>query len=163
MVGHGGGSPGVRPPMLALCSFQRCGTVVICPLAEMRRGTVVGEVLHFDYLHLGDTEGGGVISEESRLPHSFVLLENVSRFIWLEPKQSYKAAATAWMLISWSTTFAPPKICVSDTNIHFQDGPIAMLAEAMNVDRHSTVAHSACTNNRRNRTTGRSSELRKRS
>ena len=128
------------------CADSKSGTIIPRPLAELRHGTVVGEVLHFDFLHLGDAEGGGMISEQSGLAYLLVLVEDVSGYVWLEPEQSCTAAATARALIRWSVTFGPPKVWVSDTATHFKNGLIAMLAEALNVDHHFAVAHSAWTN-----------------
>lgn len=53
------------------CAHSKGGAIVVPrPRAEFRDGTVVDEVLHFDYLHLGDEEGGGVVSEEMGLAYS---------------------------------------------------------------------------------------------
>lgn len=47
------------------CADSRNGLIVLCPSAELRHRAAVGEVLHIDFLHWGDTEGGNPVAEET--------------------------------------------------------------------------------------------------
>ena len=57
------------------CVDSRAGNVVPRPLGEILYGTEVGEVLHFDYLKLGDSDDG--------YAYVLVLVDDVSSFVSL--------------------------------------------------------------------------------
>lgn len=50
------------------------------PLVVLRHGVTVGEVLHCNRLHLGDTKGDHAVSEETDLVYLLVMVEDVSVF-----------------------------------------------------------------------------------
>ena len=55
------------------------------PLGDLVRDTEVGGVLHFDYLSLGESDAigtGGLV--DGGYKHVLVLMDDVSRFAWLE-------------------------------------------------------------------------------
>ena len=62
------------------CEDSRAGNVVPRPLGEIFHGTEVGEVLHFHYLKLGDSDDG--------YSYLLVLVNDVSSFVPLQPAAS---------------------------------------------------------------------------
>lgn len=48
-------------------------------MAGLQYGEAVGEVIHFDYLHPGGTDGVGVVSKETDLEYSLVIAEDIRR------------------------------------------------------------------------------------
>ena len=69
------------------CADSRAGDIVPRPLGETVHGTMPGEVVHFDYPHMG--EGGPQasqgLSEDGGFRHILVLLNDWSDFVPLEP------------------------------------------------------------------------------
>ena len=63
------------------CVDSRAGNVVPLPSGEMFHRTEVGEVLHFDYLKLGNRDDG--------YSYVLVLVDDVSSFVSLQPAASY--------------------------------------------------------------------------
>ena len=61
--------------MSTLCGHSRAGNVVPRPLGEILHGTEVGEVLHFDYRKLDDSDDG--------YAYVLVLVDDVSSFVSL--------------------------------------------------------------------------------
>lgn len=80
------------------CADSKGGALVPRPLAELRHGAIVGEVL-IDYFHLRDAEGDDAVSEETDLVYVLLKVEDVSGHVCLEPMQYFTAAATARALI----------------------------------------------------------------
>ena len=67
------------------CTDSKAGNAVPRPLGDLVHGTEVGDVLHFDYLSLGESDAidmGGLVDGGYR--HVLVLMDDVSRFVWLE-------------------------------------------------------------------------------
>lgn len=54
-------------------------------------------------------------------------------------------ATTTRALVRWSAAFEPTKVWVGDAATHFKNYLIAMLAEAVRVNRHFAMAHAAWT------------------
>ena len=63
------------------CVDSRAGNVVPRPSGEIFHGTEIGEVLHFDYLKLGNSDDG--------YSYVLVLVDDVSSFVSLQPAASY--------------------------------------------------------------------------
>ena len=61
--------------MPTLCGLPRARNLVPRPLGEILHGTEVGEVLHFDYPKLGDSDNG--------YANVLVLVDDVSSFVSL--------------------------------------------------------------------------------
>lgn len=104
------------------CADSNGGALASCPLVELRHSAVVVEVLHYDYLHLGDVEGGSVFSERTGLVYVLEMVEDVSGFVWLDPLRSCTAAATARVSIKSCVVFGPPKVRVSNSTTNIRNG-----------------------------------------
>ena len=67
------------------CIDSKAGNAMPRPLGDLVHGTAVGDVLHFDYLILEEsdaTDTGGLVDRGYK--HVLVLMDAVSRFVWLE-------------------------------------------------------------------------------
>lgn len=59
------------------CANSRSGGVVTGPVAALWHSKVVGQVLHFDYLHLGGAEGDELLAAEARYECLLVQVEDI--------------------------------------------------------------------------------------
>lgn len=94
VVGCGDGDTGVCSTGPKLCRVEQWNGDSVPVVAASRHGTVVGEVLRFDYLHFGAAasaegdEGDELLAEEAGYRHLvFVMfLElRINEFVWFEP------------------------------------------------------------------------------
>ena len=71
------------------------------PLGETVQGTRPGEVLHLDYLYIGDSGplGKDGLNDEDGFKYIFVMIHDLSNFVWLELTESCTAASTAKYLL----------------------------------------------------------------
>ena len=70
----------------------------------------MGEVVHFDFFYLGDSEVERGSDELDGYAYVLVLLEDVSGYIWLAPAKACTASFTARQLVTWSAVFGTPKV-----------------------------------------------------
>lgn len=71
------------------CTDSKVGTIVPRALGEVVYGSEVGEVLHFNYLSMGESdemEVGGLVEGVDDI--LIVLMDELIRFVCLEPKLS---------------------------------------------------------------------------
>ena len=64
------------------CIDSKAGNAMPRPLGDLVHGTEVGDVLHFDYLSLGESDAidtGGSVDGDYK--HVLVLMDDVSRFV----------------------------------------------------------------------------------
>ena len=68
------------------CIYSKTGNAMPRPLGDLVRGIEVGDVLHFDYLSLGESDAidmGGLV--DGGYKHLLVvLMDDLNRFVWLE-------------------------------------------------------------------------------
>ena len=72
------------------CVDPKGRSVMPRPLGDLVHGTEVGDVLHFDYLSLGESDAidtGGLV--DRGYTHVLVLMDDVNQFVWLEEAVSY--------------------------------------------------------------------------
>ena len=79
------------------------------PLAETVRGQVVGEVVHFDFLHIGESEVADGVDSRDGFVYLLVLVEDVSNYVWLRPAWACTANYVAKELVEWCSLFGAPK------------------------------------------------------
>ena len=71
-----------------------------------------GEVLHFDYLYVGDSGSRGKLrlEEKDDFKHVLVMIDDLSNFVWLEPMEFRTAESTAnHHLLGWCKTLGVPE------------------------------------------------------
>ena len=126
------------------CMGLKAGEKVPRTLGEMVHGTRTGEVLHFDYLCVGDSSplGKDGLDEGDMFKYILVMMDDLSNFVWLEPTESCTAALTAKHLLRWGETLGLPDIWVSETASHFNNRVMEMLERALRVEHRLAVANS---------------------
>ena len=102
---------------------QRSGDVVPRPLGETVHGTAANEVVHFDYLHVGESgpAASQSLPEDGGFRYILVIMHDLSNFVSMEPVVVCTAEATAESLLTWCKTLGVPRVWVSDTATQFQE------------------------------------------
>ena len=128
------------------CADSRAGNAVTRPLADLVHGTDVGDVLHFDYLSLGESDAidvGGLV--EGGYKHVLVLMDDVSRFVWLEAAASCSMEVAARAVLRWCASFGVPKAFTSDGGTHFTGETMKMVSARLGVVHHFGVVNASWT------------------
>ena len=130
------------------CADTRSGDVVPRPFGETVHGTAPNEVVHFDYLHVGESgpQASQGLSEDSGFRYILVIMDDLSSFVSMEPVVVCTAEATAESLLTWCKTMGVPRVWVSDTATHFKNAILTRLREAFRVDHQFAVAYSPWSN-----------------
>ncbi|GMF45863.1 unnamed protein product [Phytophthora fragariaefolia] len=90
------------------------------------------ELIHWDYLHMGESESGEV--------YILVIKDDASKFVWLLPCVAADADTTFVCLLDWFATFGVCRTWVSDQGTHFMNTTIAALQHALGAHHHFTTA-----------------------
>ena len=120
---------------------SKAGEKIPRPLGETVHGTRPGEVLHLDYLYVGDS---GPLGKEFK--YVLVMMDDSSNFVWLESTESCTAASTAKHLLRWCKTLGVPEVWVSDAASHFNNRVMKTLEGALRVEQRFAVANSPWSN-----------------
>ena len=102
------------------CVDSKAGNAMPHPLGDLVHGTEVNDVLHFDYLSLGESDAivtGGM--SDGGYKHVLVLMDHVNRFIWLEGAVSCSMEVAARSVLKWCASFEVLKAFTSDYGTHF--------------------------------------------
>ena len=102
------------------CVDSKAGNDMPRPLGDLVHGTKVGDVLHFDFLSLGESDvidTGGLVDEGYK--HLLVFVDDVSRFVCLEEGVSCSMEAAAHSVLKWCASFGVPKAFTTDGGTHF--------------------------------------------
>ncbi|CAB1109830.1 unnamed protein product [Ectocarpus sp. CCAP 1310/34] len=130
------------------CMDSKSGEIVPRPFGETVHGKRPGEVLHFDYLHVGKSGplGADGLDESDGYVYLLVMMDDLSNFAWMEPTGTCTARLTAQHLLNWCKTLGVPEVWVSDTATHFKNSVMDTLEKALGVERRFTVANSPWSN-----------------
>ena len=120
------------------CVDSRAWNVVSRPLGEILHGTEVGEVLHFDYLKLGDSDDG--------YAYVLVLVDDVSSFVSLQPVASCTSEVAARSILEWVSVLGTSEAFVSDGAPHFKNETLKLVAAKLEASRRFSMAYSSWTN-----------------
>ena len=101
------------------CVDSKAGNAMPRLLGDVVHGTAVDDVLHFDYLSLGESDGidmGGLVDGGYKPVR--VLMDDVSRFVWLEEAVSCSMEVAARLVLKWCASFGVPNAFTSDGGTH---------------------------------------------
>ena len=75
-------------------------------------GTTPNEVVHFDYLYVGESGplASQGLSEEAGFRFILVIMDDLSNFVLLEPVAVCTAEATVAYLLQWRKTLGVPRV-----------------------------------------------------
>lgn len=121
-----------------LCMLSRSGAKIPRPLSNTLHASKPNEVLHFDYLYLGDSQ------DDKR--YVLVLKDDFSGYAWLSATDSATAAHAAEVLSRWNRTFTAPAYWISDQGSHFMNVLLETMARDYNIRHMPTVAYSPWVN-----------------
>lgn len=110
-------------------------------------GTEIGEVVHFDYLHLGE---GTVIDEKLSVEAGFsylsVIMEDVGNYVWLMAAVTCNVETTVRGLLQLCAALGARRVLASDTATHFRNNVMRMMAEVLGIMQWFSAADSGWTN-----------------
>ena len=121
-----------------LCVLSKTGERFPRPLSTRTHGSKPNEVIHFDYLFLGESDG----SEK----YALVVKDDLSGYVRLELTNSADAQHSASVLAKWTRVFTSPEIWVSDQGSHFKNELLNQLAHEHRISQNLTVAYSPWVN-----------------
>ncbi|CAM9685520.1 unnamed protein product, partial [Sphacelaria rigidula] len=131
------------------CADSRAGGFVPRPFGETVHGTTPNEVVHFDFLHVGESGplASQGLSEDAGFRYILVIMDDLRNFVALEPVAVCTTAESiATSLLNRCKTLGVPRVWVSDTAKHFKNAISARLREALRVDHWFAVAYSPLSN-----------------
>ena len=125
----------------AYCAWDNMekGIAMTRPLGDLVHCTEVGDVLHIDYLSLGEgdtIDTGGLVDKDCK--YVLVLMDDVSRFVWLEKIVSCSMEVAACSVLKWCASFGVPKGFASDGGTPFT---MQMVSSRLGVVHHLGVAN----------------------
>ena len=128
------------------CADKRSGDVVPRPLSDTVHETAPNEVVHYDYLHVGESgpQASHGWAKAGRFRYILVIMDDLSNFVLMEPVEVCTTEVTAASLLTWCKIFGVPRVWVSDTTTHFKNAILTRLREALRVDHQFAVAYSPC-------------------
>lgn len=121
-----------------LCVLSKSGNRVPRPLSSRAHASKPNEIIHFDYLFLGDSEG-----DEK---YVLVVKDDLSSYCWLEPSSTCDSAHVSEVLARWNRVFTTPKLWVSDQGSHFKNEVVESLSRVHRIRHTFTVAYSPWAN-----------------
>ena len=118
------------------CMDSKTGEKIRRPLGETVHTTRPGEVLHFDFLYVGDSGllGKDGFGEGDGFKYILVMMGYLSNFAWLEPTESCTAASTAKHLLRSCKTLGVPEVWVGDIASHFKNHLMKTLGGVLRVE-----------------------------
>ena len=130
------------------CIDPKAGEKAPRLLGETVHSTRPGEVVHFDYLHVGTREplGDGGLNEDEGYRYIPVIMDDKSNWVWLELTEACTARLTAKHLLTWCKIIEAPEMWVSDTASHFKIKKMVALEKSLGIDRRFSVTNSRLPN-----------------
>ncbi|CAM9853110.1 unnamed protein product [Sphacelaria rigidula] len=109
------------------CADARAGGVVLRPLGETVHETTLNEIVHFDFLYVGESGplASQGLSEGAGFRYILVTMDDLSSFVALEPVAVCTAVSTASSLLNWCEPLGVPCVWVSDTATHLKNAILA--------------------------------------
>ena len=114
------------------------------PYGDTVHGTALGEVVHFDFLYVGNSgpEASEGLPEEDGFRSILVIMDDSSNFVSLEPAEACTAGVTAKHLLNWCKSTGVQGVWMSDTATQIKNRVIAQLSDAFKVSHRFVVAYT---------------------
>lgn len=114
--------------------MSKRGNKVPCSLSSTLQVNMSNEVVHLDYLYLG----------ESDLEQKYVqaVKDDLSGYCWLEPSSSASTEHVSELHAGWDRVFAAPSVWVFSRGVHFKNQTMRHLARTHRVVHPFTAAFS---------------------
>ena len=116
-----------------VCLLSSSGNHVRRPLGTQIHAERVGELLHFDFLYVGEST--------NHMEYVLLLKDDFSGYCFLRACQKADAATTAEVLMEYFTTFVPVLQWFSDQGTHFKNEVMELLANSLGVKHHFSTPY----------------------
>lgn len=130
------------------CMDSMAGQLKTRPLGELLHGERVAEVIHVGFIHIGT--GGPLRKNGVRNVARkclLVIVEDISGYVGLEPAAVCTTAVTAAeTLLRWGVVVEMLQVWASDTERHFNNRALRLVAEALGMPHRFAVVNSPWTN-----------------
>ena len=140
--------PGMGEDVISFCTHclhcvrVRGGEMVPRPLGHVMHASGVNEVIHMDYMYIGEPpESAG-----HRFTHVLVLVDGFSRFVRFIPCENADSFNVVQALLGWFADYRVVRQWVSDGGSHFVNSIVDELCHKMRAQHHITTAYAAWTN-----------------
>lgn len=120
------------------CLQVKGGKTIPRPLGETITATRPNQILHLDYLYIGEGEGN--------VKYILVLKDGLSHFCELVAAEAPVGAIAGTVLFDWFKRFGSPQVMVSDQGTHFKNELIASITRMTQIEHHFTTAYCAWAN-----------------
>ena len=114
------------------------GVKVPRPMGEQLIPTGPGQVIHFDYIHLGKGENGMV--------YVLVMMDAFLGKVELTPTASATAEVCAEALLWWFARYGVAKVWVSDQGTHFKNSLVDAVRRALKAEHTFTTPYASWAN-----------------
>ncbi|KAE8969903.1 hypothetical protein PR003_g28562, partial [Phytophthora rubi] len=108
-----------------LCKHVKGGLIIQRPWSEHREPAARNEVLHFDYLFMGESYGTTC--------YLLVLKDELTHFCELIPCDSPTSSVAASAVLDWAKRYGLPAMWTSDNGTHFKNTLMENLRERLKV------------------------------
>ena len=115
------------------CLVAKAGSRVPRPLSETLHASRPNEVIHFDFLFMGNGRDG--------LKYVLVIRDDLSGYLWLCPAIAADASTASSEIARWMRVFTVMDYWVSDQGTHFKNQVMDDLAKAQKIHHNFTVAY----------------------
>ena len=116
-----------------VCLLSESGIKVPRPLGQQMHASKVNELLHFDYLYVGEST--------DKKEYILILKDDFSGYVCLQACQNADAETTAEVLMKYFTTFVPVLTWFSDQGTHFKNEVMELLAKSLGAKHHFSTAY----------------------
>ena len=120
------------------CIKSRAGSRVPRPLSHTMHADSPNEILHFDYLFMGE----GVGDQK----YCLILKDDLSSYVWLFACTAATADNAAESILSWVASFGAMEWLVSDQGTHFKNQVIEQVTTELEARHHFTTAYTPWAN-----------------
>lgn len=121
-----------------LCVLGKSGNRVPRPLSSQVHAARPNEIIHFDYLFIGEGKG-----DEK---YVLVIKDDLRSYCWLEPSKTCDSEHAASVMARRNRVFTTPRMWVSDQGSYFKNEVIELLSRVHHIRHTFTVAYSPWVN-----------------
>ena len=120
------------------CASTKGSIRIPRPQSHTLHASKPNEILHFDYLYMGEGEDG--------YKYILILKDDFSNYIWLFLTRTCDTCSAVKALTAWNAAFGLAKIWISDQGSHFKNEVLQKTSEALQTKHHFTSAYHAQSN-----------------
>ena len=124
--------------MCLQCCRTKSGKLIPRPWGQQVRATRPNQILHFDYMHIG----------ESKMGYNYVLviMDDMSGLVRLIPCDTCNSKNAVRALLNWFAQNGTPEMFISDGGSHFKNHVVNELCKTLNIKHRFTIAYSPWSN-----------------